>query len=140
MSMDFEFAVVPFEKDGPLDELYNYNEVSEGGDFTEHLKPMVVILKTQDEELIPSPLGLSLNITGIENVNMETEGTFLELTDGDLNNRYVLLALRWQALNQLRVFIPTMGTEFRRKFLEVFVQNANAVLKAYGNKAALIIL
>lgn len=138
MSMEFMFAVVPFERDGYLHELHN--EVPNLGDFTEHLKEGAQVLKTEGEESIPSPLGLSLNINGVDNVNHETEGAFLELTDGDENQRYILLARRREALDRLRATISTMGTEFRRKFLEVFVRNADTALERYGNRAAIIIL
>ncbi|MDO8622080.1 MAG: hypothetical protein Q7R80_02520 [bacterium] len=135
--MDFMFAVVPFGHDGQMDELHG--EVPNLGDFTEHLKDGVLVLKTKDEDEIPSPLGLSINITGIENVNQETGGAFLQLTNGTLNQRYVLLAPRREALDRLRAAIPAMGSEFRRKFLEVFVRNADAALERYGNNAAILI-
>jgi len=138
MSMEFMFAVVPFGRDGYLSELHD--EVPNLGDFTEYLKDGVHHIETEGEESIPSPLGLSLNIVGIENVNRETEGAFLELTDGTLNQRYVLLASRRETLDRLRDAIPNMGNEFRRKFLEVFVRNCDAVLDKYGDSAALVIL
>jgi len=139
MSMEFMFAVVPFEDDGDLDELHN--EVPDYGDFAEHLKDGVKVLQTNGEESLPDQLGLGLNITGIKNVNEDTNGAFLELTGGNDNQRYIRLTHRRQeALDRLRVAIPTMGTEFRRTFLRVFVENADAALKRHGTKAAIIIL
>jgi hypothetical protein len=136
--MEFMFAVVPFGRDGYLHELHG--EVPNLGDFTKHLRDGVQVLKTEGEESIPSPLGLSLNINGVDNVNRETEGAFLELTDGYENQRYILLAQRRDVLDRLRVAIAKMGTEFRCKFLEVFVRNADAALEQYDDRAAIIIL
>lgn len=138
MSMEFMFAVIPFERDGRLEELHN--EVPEFGDFAEHLKDGVRVLETEDEKAIPSPLGLSLNWSSIDSINRETGEVFLEFTVGDMNGRYILLGSRREALDRLRAAVSKMGTEFRRKFLEVFVRNADAALERYGNRAAIIIL
>jgi hypothetical protein len=80
-----------------------------------------------------------LNVDGVDNVDRESTGAFLDLLDSDENYRYVLLAHRREALERLRAAIPNMGTEFRRKFLEVLVHNADAALEQHGNRAAIII-
>lgn len=138
MSMEFMFAVVPFERDGNLCDLYD--DVPFLGYLSECLKEGVEIVKTEGEQLIPSPLGLSLSINGVQHVDHETGGMFLGLTDGAMNQRYVLLAPRRKALDILRAAVPQMSTEFRRKFLEMFVHNCDAVLERYGDRAALLIL
>lgn len=137
MGMEFQFAAVPFEHDGGMEDIYESHP--ERGEFARP-KEGVQEIPTIGEESIPSSLGLSLNINGIQNVNNETGGAFFELTDGDFNQRYVLLAPRRKALERIRAAIPKMSTEFRRKFTEVLVQNAESALEQYGNKAALIIL
>lgn len=133
MTMEFMFAVVPFEQDGYLHELHH--EVPNLGDFTEYLKEGVRVLQITKED----DNQLALNIRGIDNTNLETGGAFLELTGGSENQRYILLAQKRNALERLRAAIPQMGTEYRRKFLEVFVRNADAALEQGGEGAALII-
>ncbi|HEU0050674.1 MAG TPA: hypothetical protein VFQ60_01305 [Patescibacteria group bacterium] len=123
MRKEFGFAVVPFERDGYIHELISVKYLA---------------LKTEGEKSIPSPYGLSLNTNGIRNVNCGTKGAFLELVAGD-GERFILLARRQTLLDRLRVSIPKLRTGFRRKFLEVFVRNADAAIKQYGDKAALLI-
>lgn len=137
MSMGFSFAVVPFTSDGDLVDLDT--GVPEYGDMADYLKEGVVMLETMNEDRVHRPLGLSLNIAGVTNVDTDTDGAFLEVTGGDSNQRYVLLEPRRESLERLRASIPNMGTDFRRRFVEVFVENAERVLKQHGKKAALLI-
>ena len=128
MVMGFRLAVVPFSKDGQMHDLYIEN--------TDDLKDGVIFLENiqVEEEVL-----LRLNSAGVSAVNAETNGAFLELTDGRGNHRYVLLEPRHQVLDRLVASIPDIGFEHGRKFLKALVQNDEAALEEHGSRAALVI-
>ncbi|GEM_PF-6219625 len=139
MSVELGFAVVPFGTDnGGINELY-YGQVPEGGGIADDLKEGVVFLQTENEDTIPEWPRLSLNQTGIDNVDNETNGAFRALIGGTLNLRYVKLEPRREYVEQLRAAIPNMGTDFRRAFVKVLVENIDEVIREHGSKAALLV-
>lgn len=141
MSVEFNFAAVPFEfeRDGALNDLCL--DVPVGGDLTEHLRPGVTWLGVRREKEIPLPLGLGLNRAGTEEVNEHSGDALGELLTGSGGSQsYILLHTRRCALERLKNAAPDMPNFALRTFVEVFIENAEAALSEYGNRAALVIL
>ncbi len=129
-SLDFSLGSTPYDFEGELNDLYTDEDTYKEG---------VEDMEEVNIESIPSPLGLQLNTTGVEGINDETNGMFLEFLKGGVGGRYILLSNRQQELELLRKYIPRMSTEFRQKFLEVFIENIDTALDKYGKRAILMI-
>lgn len=129
-SLDFSFLKVPYDFDGDAGDLYDDEGAEKEG--IENMEPI-------DIDMVPSPLGLSLNGQGVGNVDGETGGAFLRFLGGGDGQRYILLDRHKQELEDLRKSLPRIQDEFRKKFVEVLIRNADAALEKYGNKAALFI-
>lgn len=131
-SLDFYFAVLPPDlcEDGASCELEDAN-----GDWL----PEVTILEVKEEDRIPSSLGLSLNVDGVNNVNQETNGWFLEFLDGPEGARYVMLDSRRKMLWEIEQCVCHISDEFRHAFLTVLLSNCFEAIEKYGDRAALII-
>ena len=139
MSMEFDFAVVPltFKRDGYMSELYK-EEPDE-----DDLKEGVVLLDMRGEDDLSSGL-LGFNIAGVRAMNEMTQGAFLELCEGDENQRYILLEPRKQHLARLREMLPNLPSDTwsqreLQKRLACLLNNADACLAEYGAQAAMLI-
>jgi hypothetical protein len=129
-SLDFSFCKVPYDLDGDLRDIYD-----EDGKEKEGIENMEEI----DIASIPSPKGLSLNVSGMNNVNSDTGGVFLHFLGGGVGQRYILLKNKRKELEALRSNANRVTDEFRRKFLEVFIKNADLAIEKYGDNAAILL-
>lgn len=130
MGMEFAFAAVPYTEDGDIDNIFALDDEPRDG---------VIILPTHNENEVPGKGGLGLNVSNIASLDDETNGAFLDFTDGTMNQRYVLISPRRGDLARLRQSVGAATGPIRPKFLEIFVENAEAALQQHGDRAALII-
>ena len=137
MSMEFGFAVVPFKQDGHMHELFkdkpDVDDPKEG----------VVILSTKGENDLSIGY-LGLNISGVRAMNEMTQGAFLELCDGNENQRYIFLEPRKQLLARLREMLPNLPEDIGwqgelKKRLTCLLDNADACLNKHGARAVMLI-
>ena len=137
MSMEFGFADVPFKQDGYMHELFK--DETDVGDPKEG----VVLLDTKGEDGLSIDY-LVLNISGVRAMNEMTQGVFLELCEGDENQRYILLEPRKQYLARLREMLPNLPEDIGwqrelKKRLACLLDNTDAYLAEHRARAAMLI-
>lgn len=142
MSLQLDFAAVPFSEDGFERDLYLDPPVGAPEDASPYDYPrkgMIEFDTVCDEGILP--LGLSLNSNGTLELDRLTHGVFLKFTKGADDRRFVLLDTpeQRQRIEWLRAMSWIIDHRYFKYFLEALINNCDAVLKAYGNKAALIV-
>ena len=137
MGMEFGFAAVPFGKDGYINELFKDEDEPD----VNNRKEDVVFLDTKGEDGFSIGC-LGLNISGVREMNEMTKGAFLELCEGDENQRYILLEPRKQHLARLCEMLSNLPEDIGwqkglKKLLACLLDNANACLTEHGARAAM---
>ncbi|PIR89629.1 MAG: hypothetical protein COU07_01930 [Candidatus Harrisonbacteria bacterium CG10_big_fil_rev_8_21_14_0_10_40_38] len=135
--MKFGFAAVPFKQDGYMHELFK----DEPG--VDDPKEGVVLLDTKGEDDLSIGY-LGFNIYGVRAMNEMTQGAFLELCEGDENQRYILLEPRKQHLARLREMLPNLPEDIGwqrelKKRLACLLDNTDAYLAEHGARAVMLI-
>ena len=129
MSIEFGWAVVPFDEEGHILDLYNEDDTPKEG---------VILLESGK---IDYP---GFNNRGFAEANQLVQGTLADLCDGDANQRYVLLANRREQLAKLEEALailnqPQTADSRAINCLNWLVGNTRRILDEYGSQAALLI-